>query len=83
MQKMQKFLTELRSRAVALSDRRMAAETALAEATAQRDKYMLTGDLADEQTVEKLQTGVDSCQSRFVALPPLSRRCSRRSPRSN
>ena len=57
MQKMQKFLTELRSRAVALSDRRMAAETALAEATAQRDKYMLTGDLADDRLSRSCRRG--------------------------
>jgi hypothetical protein len=68
MEKLQKFLAELRSRAAALSAKRTAAETALGEATAARERHMLEGDLADDQTAEKLQVKVDSCTSRLAGL---------------
>lgn len=65
MEKMQKQLNELRSRAAALSHKRAVAEAALAEAMADRETHMLTGDLADEQTGQKLQAKVDSYQSQL------------------
>jgi hypothetical protein len=68
MEKLQKFLAEQRSRAAALTAKRTAAETALAEATAARQKHMFTGDLTDDQTSEKLQVKVDSCTSRLAGL---------------
>jgi len=68
MEKLQKFLAEQRERAAALAAKRTAAETALAEATAARQKHMFTGDLADDQTAEKLQVKVDSCTSRLAGL---------------
>ncbi|WP_079568962.1 hypothetical protein [Bradyrhizobium erythrophlei] len=68
MEKLQKHLTELRSRAAALSDKRASAETALAEAMVDREKHMLTGDLADEQTAHKLQAKVDSYQSQWSGI---------------
>jgi len=68
MEKLQKFLAEQRERAAALSAKRTAAETALAEATTARQKHMFTGDLADDQTSEKLQVKVDSCASRLAGL---------------
>jgi hypothetical protein len=68
MEKLQKFLPEQRARAAALSVKRTAAEAALADATAAREKHMLSGDLADDQTAEKLQGMVDSCTSRLAGL---------------
>jgi hypothetical protein len=68
VERSQKLLTELRSRAAALSDKRTAAETTLAEAMAARQRHMLEGDLADERTAEKLQAAVDSCSSKLAGL---------------
>jgi multidrug efflux pump subunit AcrA (membrane-fusion protein) len=68
MEKSQKHLAELRSRAAALADKRMAAEAALAEAMTARQRHMLEGDLADDRSAEKLQASVDSCGSRLAGL---------------
>jgi hypothetical protein len=68
MEKMQQQLTDLRQRAAALSTKRAASDAALADATAAREKHMLEGDLADEQTAEKLQTKVDRCISTLVGI---------------
>jgi hypothetical protein len=68
MEKMQQQLIDLRQRSVALSTKRAASEAALAEAMVAREKYMLEGDLADEQTAQKLQTKVDRCISTLAGF---------------
>jgi hypothetical protein len=68
MEKSHKLLTELRSRATALADKRTAAELALTEAMATRQQHMLEGDLADDRSAEKLQAAVDNCSSKLAGL---------------
>jgi predicted nucleic acid-binding Zn-ribbon protein len=68
MKTLQKQLAELRFRDAALAEKLKAAEAALAEATGARQKHLLSGDLADEQTANKLQANVDSCSSKMTGL---------------
>src|SRR4051794_31999678 len=68
MEKLQLVLSELRSRAAALIDKRKAAEVALAKATAANERHMLEGDLADDRTADKLQAKVDSSSSKLAGL---------------
>jgi chromosome segregation ATPase len=68
MKNLHKQLAELRSRAASLSEKLKATDAALAAAVAARQKHLLSGDLADEHTAEKLQADVDSCNSRLSAL---------------
>ncbi|MEH2552200.1 hypothetical protein V1283_008845 [Bradyrhizobium sp. AZCC 2262] len=64
MEKMQKLLTERRSRAAALSAQCAAAEAALAKATAAHKSHSLEGDIADEKLGAKLHSEVVACTLR-------------------
>jgi predicted nucleic acid-binding Zn-ribbon protein len=64
MDKLQATLAQLRLRAAALTDKRVAS----ADAVAARDRHNLEGDIADEQTSEKLQGTVDHLNSTLVGL---------------
>jgi hypothetical protein len=63
MQKLETTLAQLQLRAAALSDKRTAAQAALAEAITARDRHLVEGDIADEATSDKLQAKVDHYNS--------------------
>jgi hypothetical protein len=67
-QKLEKSLADLRERETALALKRSNAQTLFDEAVSERQSFLLSGDLADDARVVKLQSRVDSCASQIAGI---------------
>ncbi|MGY4287744.1 response regulator of citrate/malate metabolism [Bradyrhizobium sp. LM2.7] len=68
VEKLETALTELRSRHSTLNERKVEAQTALDQATADQQKFFLESDISDDGAIAKVENALNAAMLRLSSL---------------